>query len=79
MRMINQYTKDGVLISILKTNDRFIVKFEIGPFEQVYKFVENDKIFDSASIEKLITNDTMKKIFEVFDSMNINYKSMISD
>jgi hypothetical protein len=77
MRMLAQYTQDGLLISIMKTNDKFILKFEIGPFEQVYKFFESETIFDVDSLRKLIDANFISKVFETFEQMNSAYKSAI--
>jgi hypothetical protein len=77
MRMLAQYSQDGLLISIMKTNDKFILKFEIGPFEQVYKFFESETIFDVDSLKKLIDANFISKVFETFEQMNSAYKSAI--
>ncbi len=77
MRMLDQYSQDGLLISIMKTNDKFILKFEIGPFEQVYKFFESETIFDVDSLKKLIDANFISKVFETFEQMNSAYKSAI--
>lgn len=77
MRMLTQYSQDGLLISIMKTNDKFILKFEIGPFEQVYKFFESETIFDVDSLKKLIDDNFISKVFETFEQMNSAYKSAI--
>lgn len=77
MRMLAQYSQDGLLISIMKTNDKLILKFEIGPFEQVYKFFESETIFDVDSLKKLIDANFISKVFETFEQMNSAYKSAI--
>ncbi len=73
MRMLQQFTKDGILVSILKSNEKYILKLEIGPFEQVYKFLESDAIQDEKSVANLLTIEFIGKVFEVFDNMNSNY------
>ena len=75
--MLDQYSQDGLLISIMKTNDKFILKFEIGPFEQVFKFFESETIFDVDSLKKLIDANFISKVFETFEQMNSAYKSAI--
>ena len=75
MRMLTQYSQDGLLISIMKANDKFILKFEIGPFEQVYKFLESEIISDTDSLRKLVDDSFVSKVFEIFDQMNTTYKS----
>jgi len=53
------------------------LKFEIGPFEQVYKFFESETIFDVDSLKKLIDANFISKVFETFEQMNSAYKSAI--
>ncbi len=73
MRMLQQFTKEGILVSILTSNEKYILKLEIGPFEPVYKFLESDAIQDEKSIANLLTTEFIGKVFEVFDNMNSNY------
>lgn len=78
MRLIGNIAHPKLLISVFKSNDKIIVKFEAGPMEQSYKFIENDKIHDLQSIEKLLTEEVYSSVFEIFDKMYENYKKIHS-
>ncbi|MFN8332281.1 MAG: hypothetical protein U0T81_13875 [Saprospiraceae bacterium] len=55
---------------------KFILKFEAGPFEQVYKFMESEKFCDADSIRALVTQEVLKEVFSIFDQMNQNYQKI---
>lgn len=76
MRLIAQIPHPRLLISIFKSDLKFILKLEAGPFEQVYKFMESDKICDANSIQALITQDFLQDVFTIFDQMNHNYQKI---
>ncbi|MEO6189510.1 MAG: hypothetical protein ABIO44_03170 [Saprospiraceae bacterium] len=76
MRLLGNIPHPQLLISVFRSNTKIILKFEIGPFEQVYKFLETELIYDAASISKLIDETMLSKVFEIFDEMNVNYKSI---
>lgn len=79
MRLLGNIKHPKLLISVFKSGEKLIVKFEAGPLEQSYKFLENDKIFDLESIEKLFTESNYIQVFEVFERMYLNYNSIHGD
>ncbi|MBK8153212.1 MAG: hypothetical protein IPK61_09265 [Saprospiraceae bacterium] len=50
---------------------------EIGPFEQVYKFLESDKIKGFQDIESMVNLEFTNSAFAIFDKMNAEYKKLI--
>lgn len=76
MRILGQIPHPHLLINVFKSNNKFLLKFELGPFEQVYKFIESDSIYDLSTVSKLVTDESLKSVFSIFDQMNLNYRSM---
>ncbi|HMW39120.1 MAG: hypothetical protein K1X68_10285 [Saprospiraceae bacterium] len=76
MRLIAQIPHPRLQISIFKSDLKFILKFEAGPFEQVYKFMESERYCDADSIRALLTQDLLKDVFTIFDQMNQNYQNI---
>ena len=76
MRLLARIPHPRLLISIFKNEGKYILKFEIGPFEQVYKFLESDTIYDADSLGRLVTEDVLKEVLVLFDQMNLNYKRL---
>jgi hypothetical protein len=42
MRVISETVKEGIKIYLFSWNNKYIIKFEWGPFEQVFKIPEED-------------------------------------
>ncbi len=76
MRLLGQIPHPHYLISVFKSNEKIILKFEVGPFEQVYKFLENELIYDCESISKLVNESVLSSVQKLFDEMNENYKKI---
>ena len=77
MRILGQIPHPQLMISVFKSNNKFILKFEIGPFEQSYKFLESSEIDSLEAIQKIVTEEFIAKVFSVFDQMNESYRKLI--
>lgn len=78
MRLLGNVSHPKLLISVFKSGEKIIIKFEAGPMEQTYKFLETERIYDLGSAEKLITEDIYMQVFEIFDRMYSSYKNILS-
>ncbi len=78
MRLLGNINHPKLLISVFKSGEKIIVKFEAGPMEQTYKFLETERIHDLSSVEKLITEEFYAEVFAIFDKMYVNYKKFLS-
>jgi len=47
MRVVNEFSKDGIRISVFSWNNKYLIKFELGPMEQTFKIPETDILEDS--------------------------------
>lgn len=56
MRVIAELPHPECKISIFKMNDKFIIKFEQGTFEQIYKIAETD-----------LSGGGVNDVFEILD------------
>jgi hypothetical protein len=72
MRIIESINRPGYLVSILKMNDKFIIKLEAGPYEQTYKVSEMD-IGGLGNVKKLLTDEFYAKAEERFRQMNADF------
>lgn len=61
MRVIAELPHPQCKISIFKMNDKFIIKFEQGTFEQIYKIAETD-----------LSGGGVNDVFEILDEAFIN-------
>ncbi len=75
MRILGQIAHPQLQINVFKSNNKFILKFEIGPFEQCYKYFESGEIDSYESICKLVDEDFIQSVFALFDRMNKVYQN----
>lgn len=73
MRVIEVIPHPSITIQIFQMNGKFIVKFEAGPMEQVFKFGDEIKTIDA--IKKLINDEFIEKVRLRFNEMYLQWKS----
>ncbi|HMS29629.1 MAG TPA: hypothetical protein PKD32_07245 [Saprospiraceae bacterium] len=77
MRHIGNIPHKNLVINVFKNDNKYILKVEIGPFEQIYKFLESDKIKGFQDIESMVNLEFTDSAFAIFDKMNAEYKKLI--
>jgi hypothetical protein len=72
MRIIDTIPHESMTISILQMNDKYQVRFEAGPMEQIFKFHVED-VKNVEGLKKRINLDfieaTRKRFNEMFQQM----------
>ena len=58
-------------------NEKFILKFEIGPYEQIYKFTK-EMAADIDAIKKICDTTFMDEVMLLFDKMHESFKKKFS-
>lgn len=56
MRVVREFSKDGIRLSIFSWNNKYLVKYELGPMEQTFKIPEMD-VLDEADLEVFFEGD----------------------
>lgn len=76
MRIIDSIPHESMTISIFQMNDKYLVKFEAGPMEQIFKFhVEQVKNVDR--LKTLITPDFIETTRDRFNTMFLQMKALL--
>jgi hypothetical protein len=47
MRVVSEFSKEGIRISVFSWNNKYLVKYELGPMEQTFKIPETDILEES--------------------------------
>ncbi|AFL86056.1 hypothetical protein Belba_3558 [Belliella baltica DSM 15883] len=47
MRVVKEFVKEDIRISIFSWNNKYLIKFELGPMEQTFKVPEMDILEES--------------------------------
>jgi len=83
MRIVGDIPHKRLKITIFQTSSRFPVKFEIGNFEQTYKFRIGDAINTIKDVKKIVDEPFIEAVETHFQTMmKINhqaYDRLISD
>jgi hypothetical protein len=75
MRIIDSIPHQSMTISIFQMNDKYMVKFEAGPMEQVFKF-SIEEVKGVENLKSLITAEFIEKCRERFNEMFLQLKSV---
>ncbi len=73
MRIIGTIPHPKILISVFSMNDKYQIKFEAGPMEQVYK-VRHDEVNGLEGVYKLVDEEFIQKVTERFNEMFLTFK-----
>ncbi|MCH6199169.1 hypothetical protein MMU07_06255 [Aquiflexum sp. LQ15W] len=47
MRVVREFSKEGIRISVFSWNNKYLLKYELGPMEQTFKIPETDILEES--------------------------------
>lgn len=72
MRIIGYIEHPGIKISVFKLDDRFSVKFEMGQYEQTYKFRGSKDLDGLEELKRLIDNIFIASVEKEFRRMQHN-------
>jgi hypothetical protein len=76
MRIIDSIPHQSMTISIFQMNDKYQVKFEAGPMEQIFKF-NVEEVRGVENLKKLITEDFIEKTRLRFNEMFLSMKDLV--
>ena len=74
MRIIGSIPHPTITISIFSMNDKYQVRFEAGPMEQIFK-LSHSEVNGIEGIQKLVDAEFLQKIMERFNEMFLSFKS----
>jgi hypothetical protein len=69
MRIIDTIPHPQLRISIFSMNDKYLLKFEAGPYEQTYKF-SHEEVEGVNGIKEKVTVELLDEIATVFRNMH---------
>lgn len=70
MRIIGYIQHPAMKVTVFKMDNRISVKFEIGLYEQTYKFRISEGLETIADVQRLVDQDFMKKVMDLFEPMH---------
>lgn len=72
-------TTDSYKISLYTWNEKYIVKIEAGPYEQMYKVNQLDFLGDEAALREVFTDEAfLKSVFARFQQMHSDFNDVLA-
>lgn len=73
MRIIASIPHPKFTISVFSMNDKYLVKFEAGPMEQIYKLAHSE-VNGIEGVKKLVDDVFLERIRTHFNEMYLSFK-----
>jgi hypothetical protein len=77
MRLVKQIPHERYLIQIHQYNGKYILKVELGGYEQLFKISETEVDFEKLQLDS--SNDFLKNCLDRFISMRSDWENLISN
>ncbi|WP_339865682.1 hypothetical protein [uncultured Algoriphagus sp.] len=74
MRVVKEFIQEDIRISVFSWNNKYIIKFEFGPFEQTFKISEMD-VLDEADLDVFLSGDFFEKVKSRFKEMGQTFRA----
>ena len=78
MRVVKELIQEDVRISIFSWNNKYILKFELGPMEQTFKLSETD-VLEESELETFLEGDFFEFVKVRFDEMGKTFRSQLEN
>ncbi|MFN3998163.1 hypothetical protein [Algoriphagus sp.] len=78
MRVVKELIQEEIRISIFSWNNKYILKFELGPMEQTFKLSETD-ILEEKELDSFMSGDFFEKVKFRFNEMGISFRSQLEN
>lgn len=70
MRIIKEIPHEDFKITLFRWNEKFLIKYEMGNFEQTYKIPEMDLLEGVQELETIALNEEfLESVFNQFETM----------
>ncbi len=78
MRVVKELVREEVRVSIFSWNNKYILKFELGPMEQTFKLNEMD-VLEEEELDAFLEGDFFEKVKIRFEEMGKSFRSQLEN
>ncbi|MEP0713505.1 MAG: hypothetical protein ABJ333_01165 [Algoriphagus sp.] len=78
MRVIQEFVQEDVRISVFSWNNKYIIKFELGPMEQTFKLSEMD-VLEEADLQTFWKGEFFEKVKARFKEMGQSFRAELEN
>ncbi|WP_209330725.1 hypothetical protein [Lunatimonas salinarum] len=76
MRVVKEFTKEEIRISVFSWNNKYLLKFELGMVEQTFKVPETDLV-DENSLEGFLEGVFWEGVKKRFEEMHLSLRNQL--
>lgn len=77
MRVVKEFMKEEIRVSVFSWNNKYLLKFEFGPMEQTFKIPELD-ILEESDLDAFLEGEFFEGVKSRFDYMGQSFKKQLS-
>ena len=78
MRVVKELIREEIRISIFSWNNKYIIKYELGPSEQTFKLSEMD-VLEESELDAFLEGDFFDQVKLRFDEMGLAFKNQLEN
>lgn len=78
MRVVKELIREEIRISIFSWNNKYIIKYELGPIEQTFKLSEMD-VLEESELDAFLEGDFFDQVKLRFDEMGLAFKNQLEN
>lgn len=68
MRVVHEFVREEMRVSVFSWNNKYILKFELGPLEQTFKISETD-VMEESDLNGFFEGQFLEKVKNRFAEM----------
>jgi hypothetical protein len=76
MRIVHEFVREEIRISVFSWNNKYILKFEYGPMEQTFKINETD-VLEEKDLDEFFGGEFFEKVKLRFGDMGSSLLSQL--
>lgn len=78
MRVVKELIQEEIRVSIFSWNNKYILKFELGPFEQTFKLSEMD-LLEESELDTFLSGVFFEQIKARFEEMGNSFRLQLEN
>ncbi len=78
MRVVQEFVKEDIRVSIFSWNNKYLIKFELGPMEQTFKVPEMD-ILEESDLDSFYESTFFEQVKLRFKEMGESFQKQLEN
>ncbi|MBC6365168.1 hypothetical protein [Algoriphagus sp. AK58] len=78
MRVVKELVREEIRVSIFSWNNKYLIKYELGPMEQTFKLSELD-VLDEAELDAFLEGGFFEEVKNRFQEMGLSFRRQVEN